>query len=101
MENLLTTNMIMVAILVCLLGQLIKSLGFDKVPEKVRKIVLPIILMVIGVGAMLSIEYFNHGNQYGTRALQGLFSSIFSQFIYDKYKDFRYTKKEDKCVDES
>lgn len=89
MDGILTTNMIMVAIIVALLGKLIKELVFKKAPEKVRKILLPAVLIVIGVGAMCLIEFMNKGHSYGTATLQGLFSSVFAQFIYDKYHDWR------------
>ena len=89
MDGILTTNMIMVAIIVALIGKLIKQLVFKKSPEKARKILLPVILIVIGIGAMCLIEYLNKGSSYGTAVLQGLFSSVFAQFIYDKYHDWR------------
>ena len=86
-ETILTTNAIITAVLVAIVGKVLKATCFQNCSEKLRKVLLPIILLIVGVAIMLVVTILNHETGYGNAVLQGLMASIFSQFVYDKIHD--------------
>ena len=79
----LTTNMIYYIVIIVILGKAIKPLI-----KKNRKTILPLILMAFGVVLALFVDKLNGGADLGNSVLQGLISSIFAQYGFDKVKDF-------------
>lgn len=88
MDKLLTQNMIFVALIVEVVGSALNCWIFSKL-DKLRKWLLPLILCILGVGLMCLVCYLNKDTHYGNAAIQGLVSSTFCQFIYDKYHDVK------------
>lgn len=87
LESLLTTNAILTAVIVAVLGRILKTICFRNSSSKLRKILLPIILLIAGVTVMVLSTLINGQSNYGDAILQGLVASIFSQFLYDKIRD--------------
>ena len=87
METLMTTNALITAILVAIAGKLLKATCFRNCSEKLRKILLPIVLLIVGVAIMVGVSVLDKQTNYGSMILQGIMASIFSQFVYDKIHD--------------
>lgn len=86
--ELFTKNMVIVGIVVCIIGMLIKPLF--KHNDTLRKWLLPLVLILISVGFMITIEILDSGGiaiKWGTTILNGILSGICCQFLYDKYRD--------------
>ena len=87
MGTLMTTNALITAVLVAIVGKILKATCFQNCSEKLRKILLPLVLLIVGVAIMLGVSILDRQTNYGSMILQGLMASIFSQFVYDKIHD--------------
>jgi len=78
----LSQNMIFYVLIIIIFGKTIKPLI-----KKHRKIILPIILMIFGIGLSVFVSYLDGGLLIGTAILQGTICSIVAQFSFDKVKE--------------
>lgn len=79
----LTQNMIYYVVIIIVLGKAIKPLI-----KKNRKIILPLILMLLGMLLAVLVDSLNGSSMLGNSILQGLISSVIAQYGFDKVKDF-------------
>lgn len=86
MDKILTSNMIMTALVVGVFGKALTAY-IPKSKEKLRKIGIPLILVAFGIGLMCLVTYLNGATNYGDCVIQGIVSSTFSQWAYDKWRE--------------
>lgn len=80
-------NIVFVALIVAVIGKLMTSTIFKCKESKLRKILLPVILILFGVCLMLIIFALNGNCFWGDAIVQGIVASVISQFVYDKVHD--------------
>ena len=95
-ETIMTTNAIIVAVTIAIIGKILKTTFFQKYLKNQVKWVLPLTLVILGILLMIAITFLNKQTNYGDAILQGMMASIFSQFIYDKIRDNK--NKGQQCV---
>lgn len=83
----LTLNIIFVAFFVAAIGKFFTSTCFKNKESKLRKKLLPVVLLFVGVMLMFIVYALNGSKSWGNAIVDGIVASAISQFVYDKVHD--------------